>query len=192
MNSLPLDVSRLITSQLDDKTLFQLSSLIDLTVHNRDQGWWYLRVRYMLDSRGYSDKTLTFREGSWQRAYYILFPMVGAKRACWSVHNDHDNEIAASCLIDLGWEIRDTDLSKSCATGSINLVKRLLPHLDPDTTTAYSALPLVAAVDSRQKGIIEILLADTRLKLDRHNAARLRMPHLRTERISELLTARGW
>ena len=132
MNILPLDLSRLITSQLDDDTLFSLSSVLDLTLYTQDQSWWFLRVRHLLDSRGHSDKSLTFREGSWQRAYYILLPVIGAE--CPSPHpcNDYDNEIAASCLLDLGWKVQLSTLSHVAGRGSINLFNLFLPLSDPN------------------------------------------------------------
>lgn len=192
MDTLPLDLTRQITSQLDDRTLFLFSAIINLRTHVADQSWWFLRVRHLLDTGGHSDKRLTYQEGSWQEAYYILYPIISSGRLPYSVYNESDNVLAASCLIDLGCEITHSALSQACSRGSTNLVKFLLPHLNPNETTPWTPVCLVAAKNSGQKHIIEILLADTRLEIDRRDVNHLQMKHLRTDKIISLLRERGW
>ena len=108
----------------------------------------------------------------------------------YSIYNEYDNEIAASCLIDLGCRPTHRALSDACKNGSANLVRLLLPHLNPNDATPWCMLPLTAAMAGGQKHVIEILLADPRLTVDKHDAEQLREPDLVTWNITTLLCKR--
>lgn len=177
---LPQDISKIITSLLDDKTLLVLLSLhcptVQLKTFISQPSWWHERVITLLSIN------IEFREGDWCGAYYILL--------CEDeLVNHQDNELATLCLLATGRQVTQQDIQIACEEGCSKILKLLLPLADPNAAHLWNPKPLIVALNDLHINCIEVLLQDTRTEVDEFTQVMLEL--VESDRIAELLSLRS-